>query len=87
MNTDDWAPGISERKRKSGPPAYYWVARDCSRHAKGYEPKTVRLHQSTAAERAAYARKLYAELMEWLGKQTFDPVESFNGTMHGLVQV
>ena len=86
-DTKLWAPGLSERPRAGGKIAYYWIASNCSRHTKSYPTKTVRLHQATEEERAAYCQRLYKELTDWLGEQAFDPKQLFDGTIKSLVEI
>ena len=59
-------PGLSERRRKSGAVAWYWVARSVTPRAKGFTPATVRLHGKTHEERAKRCEKLTAALREWI---------------------
>lgn len=80
-------PGIVKRSRADGSVAWYWSAANCSRHAKDYPVKTVRLTQTSEADRVFYAMRLHSELLEWLGHRQNDPIASFDGTMAGLIRV
>lgn len=83
----DWAPGLKARRNKDGSVAWYWVASDCSKFAKDYPVKTVRLTQETHEERAEYCRKLYIELQQFL--QSDDSIKTklqFDGTVRSLIE-
>jgi len=82
------APGLSRRKNRDGSYRYYWVARDCVRDTRSFEPPTVRLHYDNDEDRAAVCQKLHAELLEWVGRPSA-PKEKvhFTGTLGSLIDV
>jgi hypothetical protein len=79
------APGLKARSRKSGPPAYYWVASAISRETEDYPLKTVRVH-GNEDEVAARCRVLTEELKEWLANRGRGE-RHFDGTIKALIRV
>jgi hypothetical protein len=65
------SPGLLPVKRPRGTVDHYWSAPRASKRpeAKGFRPRLVRLHQSTAEGRAARCRELTAELHEWMATE------------------
>jgi hypothetical protein len=59
------APGLKVRPRKSGPPAYYWMASAISRQAKDYPDQIIRLH-GEPEQVAMDCQILTARLKGWL---------------------
>ncbi len=87
MNSLD-APGLARRKNRDGTYRYYWIATDCVRDTKGFEPPTVRLHYDTTEERATACLKFYSELMEWLnGTQPTKAVIRYTGVLSSLIDL
>jgi len=79
------APGLKQRRRADGSPAWYWVASAISTKAAGYPVRTVRLHGDEKT-RAARCRKLTAELYEWLEQKGFPEREiGFDGSIASLI--
>lgn len=79
----DRAPGLKTRTKKDGTVQAYWVAAQCSRRAKGYEPKTVPLTNIPREEWPERCQKLYAELKAWLDGDQKKPLV-FEKTMNSL---
>lgn len=86
------APGLKPRRRADGSVVWYWIAANCSRKAKNYPLKTVRLaDQSPSGEaaRASQCQQLHMELQLWLNDmdphREFDKA-GFDGTVSALIR-
>jgi hypothetical protein len=87
-------PGLI-RVRRGARIEAHWVARaDC--RAKGFAPRTVRLHPDIAPDMdeagliATYGprcRALWAEMLDWAEGTMRGPVEHFDGTMASLARI
>jgi len=92
MPSKNDAPGLKPRHRKDGSIVWYWVAANCSRKAKRYGLKTVRLADQTPggdAARASQCQQLHMELQLWLNdmdpSRVFDK-SGFDGTVASLIR-
>lgn len=86
------APGLKPRYRKDGSIIWYWVAANCSRKARAYPLKTVRLKDQTPggeAARISQCQQLHMELQLWLNdmdpNRVFDKT-GFDGTVAALIR-
>lgn len=76
------APGLKRRGN-----AYYWVASQCTRaDISGFSPKTLRLSDKLSIEeRASLCRRLKAELLLWITKESEHSVDDvYDGTLASL---
>lgn len=85
------ATGLKARRRADGSPVWYWAASKCSRKARNYPVKTVRLENQEPDghdARAAQCERLTAELHEWLDENDRGRKISkigFTGTISSLL--
>lgn len=86
------APGLKPKRKKDGSIVWYWAAANCSRKAKHYPTKTVRLKDQTPdgdAARASQCQHLHMELQLWLAhkdpSRDFDKA-GFDGTVSSLAR-
>jgi len=84
------APGLKFIKRSGGRAEPRWVCSDEARR-RGYTPRTVRLHgdMAKAADAeliAQHCRKLWNEMLEWLGTGGHDSRPIFDGTLASLIR-
>ncbi|MFO1100159.1 MAG: hypothetical protein U1E81_18315 [Xanthobacteraceae bacterium] len=90
MRCADDTPGLKVRRNRDGTERVYWVARP-DLVAKGYRPKTVRLHYNAAdpSDRmliAAACMKLQAEMLDWSAGRR-DVRCLFDGTIASLIRL
>jgi hypothetical protein len=90
MRYADDSPGLKVRRNHNGMERLYWVARP-DLVAKGYRPKTVRLHYNATdpSDRmliASACMKLQAEMLAWSAGQR-DVRSVFDGTIASLIRL
>jgi hypothetical protein len=79
------APGLKRKRNKDGTERVYWECRTDLRK-RGYEPSSVRLHDTDAEAQAARCRRLQADMLAWAANGDAFSKRGYDGSLGALAR-